>query len=172
MLRGIEIHVGDDREVVGEVTVVEDLANVPDVVGLLVRVVDHEVRVGTGIGIEKELVVLVVERVEGLAPRAGTETPFGVNSPSVSTSSLEARRTRRNRALRTSTVSPRRSSTTASPSEGGAASSALPAASHSSTRLESTDLTTKPSHATISFKRSSRFGSGTVRSSERNASER
>ena len=57
---------------------------------------------------------------------------------------------------------------------GGATStpSALPAALHSSTRLESVVRTTNPSQATMSSRRSVRLSSGTVLSSTRQASER
>ena len=87
--------------------------------------------------------------------------------------------TRRNIALRTSTVSPRRSSTTASLAPGAAAlsaavsaSAAAPAFSHSSTRLESIERTTTRSQAMMSRSCSSRFSNGTVRDNARYASDR
>ena len=47
-----------------------------------------------------------------------------------------------------------------------------PAASHSSTRLESTERTMKPSQEMMSSSSGVRLETGTVRSSERNASAR
>lgn len=113
--------------------------------------------------------MLLVVSVERFCQRISLMPQSSSSSPRSRTCSRAARVTRRKSALRTSSVQPRRSATTSSMPRGGAASRAagLPAFSHSSTRLESTERTTKPSHEIMSRRRSSRFSMGTVRSSER-----
>ena len=82
--------------------------------------------------------------------------------------------TRAKSAFLTSSVTARRSCTTTSAAAGAvpASISSVVVPAHSSTRLESTVRTTMPSHATTFRSRSSSLSAGTVRESDRYASER
>lgn len=75
VLRGVQIDVGHDAEVVVAVRVVEDLVHMPDVLAEFVRIIDLEERGRSRIGIGEQVLVGPVERIEHAAPSGTRRSP-------------------------------------------------------------------------------------------------
>ena len=162
---GRQVDGRDDPPVVVALGVAEDLLDLPGPAVLLDQ--EHLRPAGVRAGVDG--VVLVEVRLQRLAPvLAPMLDPFSASSsPSCSQRRSAASSTRRNIALRTSTVKAR-SLAVIAPGAGGSTSGAASRAvgslscSHSSSRLESVWRTTAPSHSMMSSSSSVRTLSGTV----------
>ena len=71
----VKIDVCGDAKVAVAVCVLEHLAHVPDVLGALVRVIDREEVPAACVAIEKNLVMGVVEGLDGLPPAGCAPAP-------------------------------------------------------------------------------------------------
>ena len=79
ILRSVKVDIGRNAEIAIAIRIVEDLAYVPNVVRALVGLVDDKIRTRTRIGVQENLFMRLIKRIERFLPLSYAEAPLHIH---------------------------------------------------------------------------------------------